>query len=543
MDKQTLVSTVLAAQNGDGKALDALFNTFYNDVYYFALKTVKDSELACDITQETFVMVIQRLEDLKEPAAFVTWMKQIAFSQCTRYFRKKKELLADEDEEGNTIFDTLVEDKTEFIPDDKLDQEDFRQTILSMIDQLSEEQRAATLLYYYDELSVREIAQIQGVSEGTVKSRLNYARKAIKSSVEDYEKKSGVKLHSVALLPMLYWLFAGAKKEMPKKAAKKAALAVSKAAGTSVSVAGAASVGIGAKIVAGVVAVSVVAGGAGIGISKLAPKEKEPAPAVVQTDSERTLTVEGTVPEEGQYIASDGTVYEAGAELPAPNARDQYITKDYIYTMEGFMEPTGWALEVTDETKESYERICSMINGYPVVNLNDAFWYCEQMVTAPEIPDTVTSMRGAFCGCRSLKVAPELPDGVTDLFQTFSDCQVLEEPPVIPDSVITMHGTFSDCISLRVAPEIPAGVIDFTSAFGGCRALEEAPVLPDGLLYMGHCFAYCSSLKYPPVLPDGVEDISYAFFYCTALLEKPEIPDSVTNQSHAFQFCDSLPEE
>ena len=134
MERNQLIHLVEAAQNGDEKAMNELFNAFYNDVYYFALKTIKDSETACDITQETFVSIITSLKELKEPAAFVTWMKQIAYSQCTRYFRKMKDILVDEDEDGNTAFDVLVEDRAEFIPDEALDQEDFRKTILGMLD-------------------------------------------------------------------------------------------------------------------------------------------------------------------------------------------------------------------------------------------------------------------------------------------------------------------------------------------------------------------------------------------------------------------------
>lgn len=71
MERKQLIDLVEAAQNGDGKAMNELFNAFYNDVYYFALKTVKDAETACDITQETFVTLITSLKELKEPAAFV----------------------------------------------------------------------------------------------------------------------------------------------------------------------------------------------------------------------------------------------------------------------------------------------------------------------------------------------------------------------------------------------------------------------------------------------------------------------------------------
>lgn len=282
MEREQLVSTVLAAQNGNSNALNDLFNAYYNDVYYFALKTVKDQDLAYEITQEAFVEIINTLGNLNEPAAFVTWMKQITYHQCTRYFKKKKDILVDEDEDGNSVFDTLEEDRTEFIPDAALDQEDFRRTILAMLDQLSEEQRSAIMMYYFDELSVKEIAQIQGVSEGTVKSRLNYARKAIKASVESYEKKTGIKLHSFGFAPLLLWLFRGSfTKAVPPAAAQSMAASVSAATGATLSVtavtattttaAAAATSSIATKIAAGVVAASLVVGG-GFAISKIADR-------------------------------------------------------------------------------------------------------------------------------------------------------------------------------------------------------------------------------------------------------------------------------
>ena len=98
MEKEQLVSLVTKAQQGDNEALNCLFNEFYNDLYYFALKTVKDDETALDVTQEAFVEIINTLGNLKEPAAFVTWAKQITYHQCTRYFKKKKDVLVDEDE-------------------------------------------------------------------------------------------------------------------------------------------------------------------------------------------------------------------------------------------------------------------------------------------------------------------------------------------------------------------------------------------------------------------------------------------------------------
>lgn len=188
MEKEKLVAMVTAIQNGDSDAMTQMYNTFHDDLRYYIYKTVHDPELADDLTQDTFMEILQCIGSLQEPAAFVTWSRQIAFRRCTAYFKKHHDLLADEDEEGYSIFDTIAEDRTEFIPDEALDREDLKQTIHAIIDALPQEQRSAIVLHYLDEMSVAEIAKIQNTSEGTVKSRLNYGRKAIRKSVEEYEK-------------------------------------------------------------------------------------------------------------------------------------------------------------------------------------------------------------------------------------------------------------------------------------------------------------------------------------------------------------------
>lgn len=272
MERDKLISLVTKAQQGDQDALNDLFNAFYNDVYYFALKTVKDDQIACDVTQETFVEIINTLDKLQEPAAFVKWMKQITYHQCTRYFKKKKDVIVDEDEDGNTIFDTLAEENSEFIPDEALDKDEFKKTIMSMIDDLSEEQRAALMMFYYDELSIKQIAEIQGTNENTVKSRLNYAKKGIKKSVEDYEKKNGVKLHCVGVLPLLLWLFKDYFAQSVPASATVVAEGVAGATGTAVAITATttttvattatttAAVGIGAKIASLPIATKIIAG-------------------------------------------------------------------------------------------------------------------------------------------------------------------------------------------------------------------------------------------------------------------------------------------
>ena len=142
MEKAQLVSMVTAVQAGQADAAGALYDAFQSDIYYHIFKTVNDPELAADLTQDTFIEILQSIGSLQEPAAFVTWSRQLAFRRCTAYFKKRHDLLADEDEDGYSVFDTAEEERTEFIPDAAMDQADFRQTVMAMINELPEEQRS-----------------------------------------------------------------------------------------------------------------------------------------------------------------------------------------------------------------------------------------------------------------------------------------------------------------------------------------------------------------------------------------------------------------
>lgn len=366
VEKEQLVAMVQGMQAGDEAATALMYETFHEDFYYFILKTVNnDRELAEDLTQDTFLEILETIHKLEEPVAFVTWAKQIAYHKCTGYFRKKKELLLDENEDGTTAFDIQVEENAEFIPDEALDNKELKQTLMEMINELPEEQRAALLLRYFNEISVKEIAQIQNVSEGTIKSRLNYARKSIKQAVESYEKKNGVKLRCVGVLPLLLWLFreyrmanklsmatgtaaqtfvlaeetaaaAGivatgsvATGAATTTAATTATAATTTATTTAAAVAAksaavvgvkAAATALSTKVIAGVVAVAMVAGGTAAGISAAkkndAPQQPTPETAIVQMIEETDAVVEETVTEETAAVteATEATVEPTDCE-------------------------------------------------------------------------------------------------------------------------------------------------------------------------------------------------------------------------------------
>lgn len=303
IEREKLISMVQAVQRNEENAATELYEAFQSNIYYHILKNVNnDAELAADLTQETFIEILQTIHTLQEPAAFVTWSHQIAYHKCTAYFRKRREILLDEYEDGYSVFDTQVEIREEFIPDEALDKEELKKTIQEMINELPEEQRSALLLRYFNEISVKEIAQIQGVSEGTVKSRLNYARKAIKQAVENYEKKNDVRLHCHGVVPLLLWFFLTYDKSekiaitasaVSTAAATTATTATTAAATTtaaSVSTATAVQAGavaagkvVATKVMAGIVAATVAVGGVAIGTGISQKQEVQPVETVAPT--------------------------------------------------------------------------------------------------------------------------------------------------------------------------------------------------------------------------------------------------------------------
>ncbi|MBQ9148122.1 MAG: sigma-70 family RNA polymerase sigma factor [Oscillospiraceae bacterium] len=600
MEKEKLISVVSAAQQGDSEALNELFNTFYNDVYYFALKTLKDEDLACDITQDTFVKIINSIATLSEPAAFVTWMKQIAYHLCLNHFRKKKDILVDEDEEGNTIFDILAEDRAEFIPGEALDQQDFRNTILAMLDRLSPEQRAATMLFYYDEFSVKQIAQIQGVSEGTVKSRLNYARKAIKSSVEDYEKKHNVKLHSFGLFPFMAWLFSGAGSAMPAASAAAIAASVSTITGTSIAVAGSVTSAVAASAaLSGSVAVATVSTTTGTGILSalttlpLAVKiaiatvagvaviggvgaavrpEAPPAPTTpTQTATEDVTTPTPTEPPFSEPDPTETTLAETTqptqtvTEPPAteppqttPTEAEPTVTEPVVTEPEA-TEPEATEPEATEPPADVryVPAGCTYVladgttvpAGDPMpasVSYGDKFLTADYTyVYTADWLTSYTAGWGVTVNDTTKSSYEPLRSEINGqplvgLGFTFMGCSNMTVAPTIPSTVRTLDRAFYGCKTLTQPPAIPSGVWNMSEAFAFCTSLQTAPTIPGGVTNLWKAFNGCESMTSAPAIPGGVTDLYETFKYCTSLRSAPSIPAGVTNMTGTFAQCWSL---
>ena len=203
VQQERLLELIQRGRAGDPAAQEELVRAVQNKVYYHCKKMLKHEQDAQDAAQDVLITMITSLDKLKEPAAFWGWVNGITANRCRHLLSAPhREWQIPEDEEGDSLLDRLEDPDLQLVPDQALDDKETRRMILDLVDSLPPDQRMSVLFYYYDEMSVKEIAQAMDTSEGTVKSRLNYARKSIRKGVEEHERR-GVKLYSVSPILLL----------------------------------------------------------------------------------------------------------------------------------------------------------------------------------------------------------------------------------------------------------------------------------------------------------------------------------------------------
>lgn len=194
---------VLSAKNGNKKAFDKLYELTHNDVWYNCLSLLKDEENAKDIMQETYITAFLKLDTLNDEQKFCGWIISIAVNKCKNKLKGKVEYRIDDE-----VLITEAETDELMLPEEYITKTEKRKVLLQIMeDTLSFNQYQTVLMFYFDEMSISEIAQGLEISEGTVKSRLNSSRAKMKTAIEDYENKSGDKLHGVVFVPFFTTIF------------------------------------------------------------------------------------------------------------------------------------------------------------------------------------------------------------------------------------------------------------------------------------------------------------------------------------------------
>ena len=346
---KTIKELVLSAKNGNKKAFDKLYKLTSNDVWFTCLSLLKDEENAKDIMQETYITAFLKLDTLNDEQKFCGWITSIAVNKCKNKLKGKVEYQIDDEV-------LIVETETDelMLPEEYITKAEKRKVLLQIMeDTLSFNQYQTVLMFYFDEMSISEIAQGLEISEGTVKSRLNSSRAKMKTAIEDYEKKSGDKLHGVVVVPFFTTIFKEEAKSLAvpnitiklpngQTLATSATKGFATGAKSTVSsiVKATATATVKTKVIAVVCGATILAGTSAVGISILAGcnAEKEPTePSVisstVQTSTVQTSTVSSEVSkaieDNGLKIDKDGNITDKnGKKVEVKDGKVEVKTDD-----------------------------------------------------------------------------------------------------------------------------------------------------------------------------------------------------------------------
>ena len=304
---KTIKELVSSAKSGNKKSFDKLYELTHNDVWYNCLSLLKDEENAKDIMQETYITAFLKLDTLKDEEKFCGWVTTIAVNLCKKKLKGKVEYQIDDE-----VLITEAETDELMLPEEYITKTEKRKVLLQIMeDTLSFNQYQTVLMFYFDEMSIAEIAQALEISEGTVKSRLNSSRAKMKTAIEDYEKKSGDKLHGVVVVPFFTTIFKEEAKSLAvpnitiklpngQTLATSATKGIATGAKSTVSsiVKATATATVKTKVIAVVCGATILAGISAVGISILAGcnAEKEPTEPSVISSTVQTSTVPTTVP-------------------------------------------------------------------------------------------------------------------------------------------------------------------------------------------------------------------------------------------------------
>lgn len=195
------IMLVRAVQNKEQKSFEELYTKYYKKIYAIAFATTKNVPDAEDILQITFSKVWLSISSLEDPSAFNTWVQKIAINESNNLLNKRKPSVSIDDEEDESPVTELEPDL--MLPEVYAEQEDLSARLRKIIYELSDVQRQTVMLFYFDNLTISEIAQIMDCNESTVKSRLYLARKAIRTEIEEQERKTGTKFFGIVGIPVL----------------------------------------------------------------------------------------------------------------------------------------------------------------------------------------------------------------------------------------------------------------------------------------------------------------------------------------------------
>lgn len=186
MDVNEIAAWVRQLQLGNDSAFDAIFAAYQKQAVRTAALITGENFLAEDVAQEAFVTCLLHIGDLKEPVRFKPWFFRI-LTRCAWKAMEQKMPAVD--------WEKALEEAgaADHYPSEK---EATYEKLYQALDGLGKKQRTTIILYYFNDLSIREIAEVTASLEGTVKTRLFAARRRLRRALEANGEK-GAEIYEI----------------------------------------------------------------------------------------------------------------------------------------------------------------------------------------------------------------------------------------------------------------------------------------------------------------------------------------------------------
>ena len=308
-------------KKGDNKSFEKLYKLTEREVWFACISFLKNETTAQDIMQETYITAFLKIQSLEKSSQIRSWLNRIAVNKCKNYLKGKGEIQLDDE-----IFENqAIVDERMSIPEEYISDKAKREIILSIMQEvLSDVQYQTVVMHYFNEMTVDEIAEVFECSRGTVLSRLNYSRAKMKTAIEDYENKSGDKLHGVVFVPFFTTIFREQAKSLCVPSIKitlpngeSLVTAASKGVSTAVKSSTATAVKTGAvtavktKVIAMACGMTLLFAGTTVGTSLLAGCKSDKVPTATtsaQTTAQATTAPAVTVPKAVKDLVDKGEI-------------------------------------------------------------------------------------------------------------------------------------------------------------------------------------------------------------------------------------------
>ncbi len=579
MDKenQNLISLVIDTQNDVEGAFEKLYHESFRHAYCTASLLLKNEQDIEDVLQNSYMYVAKYIKDLKNPESFNSWLGVIVKHECQKYISKQKHISDIFAAVKKTKeFDLIVDENS---TDEYIEKSELRDAIQRIVDDLPDDKRACVVLFYYEQHSLTEISEILGVPEGTVMSRLFYARKKLEKEFKKLQKKDE-SLFGISVIPLIVSLFAYQAKMIVIPTAVKSGIAaavtaegaaaitttatamvgsstatVSTASATAASASttvSAAGTAVAAKVTAVAVATSVAVGG---GVATVNHIKNNNEPVTTQTSVTSTVeyaTVANIIIEETTELISLYETASASSNVSTAS-KTQAVSKtvsDHSKTTAAKLSSTAKAKSTkpttTKEstTKETTQHATTEVQKTETttskeITTKKVITTAEPTTNAADVFSVSGGVLSEYTGNESNVLIPSKVGSSnvtaigTGVFMGNTDITSVSIP-----STVTRIGmeAFSDCTNLR-SVLLPSSLKSIgVAAFYGCSSLTSVSV-PDGTKTISdEAFSYCDNLT-SVTIPDSVTSISEDAFYGS---DNVTIRCSEDSAAHDYAVANSI---